>query len=434
MQPVNIGIIGLGHVGEGTITILTENAAHIEAKLGFPLHIAAVCSRGIAKKHLPAALGSILKTADWREVVNHPGVDVVVELIGGTTTARQIIDAAMVNGKSVVTANKELMALAGAELWDRATAARINLAMEASVAGGIPIHAVLREGISGDRINTLYGILNGTCNFILTEIESRGASFDDVLAEAQRAGYAEADPSADVDGFDARSKLAILTALAFGERIIPADIYTEGIRRITPVDFEYAHQLHHTIRLICAARQTPEGLILSVRPALIPQSTILASVRGPYNAVWVSGQYGADTFYYGRGAGPHPTGVAVVSDLMRVAREIRSGSPERVSPFAHANLGEYKPVPITLSKSAYYLRFRVEDRPGIIAQLATALAAEGISIDAVLQLPKADWRDLPFVITVEPATEQSIRSAIARMLELNFLIEPPLAMPMELPL
>jgi homoserine dehydrogenase len=431
MQPVNIGIIGLGNVGEGTLTILTENAAHIEAKLGFPLRVTALCSRGIAKKHLPAA---VFKTTNWTDVVDHPDVDVVVELIGGTTTAREIIEGAIARGKSVVTANKELMALAGAELWDRAIAARINLAMEASVAGGIPIHAVLREGISGDRINTLYGILNGTCNFILTEIETRGASFDEVLFEAQRAGYAEADPSADVDGFDARSKLAILTALAFGEKIIPADIYTEGIRRITPVDFEYAHQLHHTIRLICAARQTAEGLILSVRPSLIPQSTILASVRGAYNAVWVSGQYGGDTFYYGRGAGPHPTGVAVVSDLMRVAREIRSGSPERVSPFAHASLGEYKPVPITLSKSAYYLRFRVEDRPGIIAQLATALAAEGISIDAVLQLPKADWRDLPFVITVEPATEQSIRAAIARMLELNFLIEPPLAMPMELPL
>jgi homoserine dehydrogenase len=434
MKPVNIGLIGLGNVGEGTLTILTENASHIETKLGFPLRVTAVCSRGIANKPLPAALSGVFKTADWRDVVNRPDVDLVVELIGGTTTAREIIEAAIANGKSVVTANKELLALAGAELWDRAIAAGINLAMEASVAGGIPIHAVLREGISGDRINTLYGILNGTCNFILTEIESRGASFDDVLAEAQRAGYAEADPSADVDGFDARSKLAILTALAFGEKIIPADIYTEGIRRITPVDFEYAHQLHHTIRLICAARQTAEGLILSVRPSLIPQSTILASVRGAYNAVWVSGKYGADTFYYGRGAGSHPTGVAVVSDLMRVAREIRYGSPERVSPFAHASLGQYNPVAIALSKSAYYLRFRVQDRPGIIAQLATALAAEGISIDAVLQLPKADWRDLPFVITVEPATELSIRAAIARMLELNFLIEPPLAMPMELPL
>jgi homoserine dehydrogenase len=316
-------------------------------------------------------------------------------------------------------------------VWDRAIAARINLAMEASVAGGIPIHAVLREGISGDRINTLYGILNGTCNYILTEIERRGAGFDQVLLEAQQAGYAEADPSADVDGIDARSKLAILSALAFGERIFPEDIYTEGIRRVMPVDFAYAHQLHHTIRLICAARQTSDGLILSVRPSLIPQSTILAGVRGAYNAIWVRGKYGADTFYYGRGAGPHPTGVAVVSDLMRVAREIRCGSPERVSPFAHARLGEYLPIPIALNRAAYYLRFRVEDRPGIIAQLASALAAENISIDSVLQLPDENWRDLPFVITVEATTEQSIRAAIARMAELNFLTEPPLAMPME---
>src|ERR1700723_1000461 len=415
----------------GALSILAENRDHITEKLGFPLHVHSVCSRHVDSLTLPV---DAIRTSDWRTIVNDPQIHIVAELIGGCTTAREVIEAATAAGKSVVTANKELMALCGAEIWDRAIAARINLAMEASVAGGIPIHAVLREGISGDRIQTLYGILNGTCNYILTEMEQRGEPFEEILAEAQQAGYAEADPSADVDGRDARSKLAILSALAFGERIVPDDIYTEGIRRITPVDFDYAHQLHHTIRLICTARQRPEGLILSVRPSLIPQSTILASVRGAYNAVWVSGQYGADTFYYGRGAGPHPTGVAVVSDLMRVAREIRSGSPERVSPFAHASLGEYKPVPITLSKSAYYLRFRVEDRPGIIAQLATALAAEGISIDAVLQLPKADWRDLPFVITVEPATEQSIRAAIARMLKLNFLIEPPLAMPMELPL
>ncbi|HEY4363042.1 MAG TPA: homoserine dehydrogenase [Bryobacteraceae bacterium] len=434
MQPVHIGIIGLGNVGSGTLDILAENAKDIALKLGFPLEVRAVCSRGIAEKKLPSAFGSALKTTNWREVVDHPDVQIVVELVGGTGVAREIVEAAIARGKSVVTANKELMATAGSELWDRAIAARINLAMEASVAGGIPIHAVLREGISGDRITALYGILNGTCNYILTEIERRGASFDEVLKEAQAAGYAEADPSADVDGYDARSKLAILTALAFGERIVPMDIYTEGIRRVTPIDFEYAHQLHHTIRLVCAARQTPSGLILSVRPSLIPQATILASVRGAYNAVWVRGKFGADTFYYGRGAGPHPTGVAVVSDLMRVAREIRSGSPERVSPFAHARLGEYQPIPVTLHRSAYCLRFRVEDRPGIIAQLATALAAEGISIDAVLQLPDANWRDLPFVITVEPTTEESVRKAIGRMAELRFLTEPPLVMPMEEPL
>ena len=434
MQPVKIGVIGLGNVGGGTVEILAENARDIALKLGFPLEVRALCSRGVASRTWPSSFDSALKTADWREVVNLPDVDIVVELVGGTGVAREIIEAAIQRGKSVVTANKELMAQAGAGLWDAAIAARLNLAMEASVAGGIPIHAVLREGISGDRINTLYGILNGTCNYILTEIEQRGASFADVLAEAQAKGYAEADPSADVDGFDARSKLAILSALAFGERIVPGDIYTEGIRRITPVDFEYAHQLHHTIRLVCSARQNPAGLLLSVRPSLIPESTILAGVRGAYNAVWVRGKFGADTFYYGRGAGAHPTGVAVVSDLMRVAREIRSGSPERVSPFAHARLGEYKPIPVTLHRSAYYLRFRVEDRPGIIAQLATALAAEGISIDAILQLPNANWRDLPFVITVEPATEESVRAAMARMAQLNFLIEPPLAMPMEEPL
>jgi homoserine dehydrogenase len=418
MQPVNVGIIGLGNVGSGTLDVLAENANDIALKLGFPLHVRALCSRNADRKKVPAAFASALKTADWREVVNLPDVDIIAELVGGTGVAREIIEASIQAGKSVVTANKELMAQCGADLWERAIAARLNLAMEASVAGGIPIHNVLREGISGDRIVALYGILNGTCNFILTEIERRGASFEEVLSEAQRAGYAEADPSADIDGFDARSKLAILSALAFGERIVPSDIYTEGIRRITPVDFEYAHLLHHTIRLVCAARQTPSGLILSVRPSLVPDSTILASVRGAYNAVWVRGKFGADTFYYGRGAGPHPTGVAVVSDLMRVAREIRSGSAERVSPFAHARLGEYKPIPVTLHKSGYYLRFRVEDKPGIIAQLATALAAEEISIDAVLQLPNANWRDLPFVITVEPTTEESVRRAVARMAEL----------------
>src|SRR5436190_3910668 len=402
MQPVNLGVVGLGNVGSGTLDILAENADQIALKLGFPLRVAAVCSRNVAGKKLPAALGSPLRTTNWREVIEHPGIQIVAELIGGTTVAREVIEAAAAAGKSVVTANKELMALAGAEIWDRAIASGINLAMEASVAGGIPIHAVLREGISGDRVTTLFGILNGTSNFILTEIEKRGAAFDDVLAEAQQLGYAEADPSADIDGYDARSKLAILAALAFGEKITPSDIYTDGIRRIQPIDFQYANRLGHTIRLICAAKQTSEGLILSVRPALIPTSTILASVQGSYNAVWVRGKFGEDTFYYGRGAGPNPTGVAVVSDLMRVAREIRSGSPERVSPFAHPRLGEYKPIPVTSQKSAYYLRFLVNDRPGIIASLSAILAAKNISLDAVLQLPSESKQSLPFVITVEP--------------------------------
>jgi homoserine dehydrogenase len=416
VQVVNVGIVGLGNVGMGTLAILAENADQIALKLGFRLHVRALCSPSIHDKKLPITTDSVLRTPDWREVVAHPDVDIVAELVGGTGVAHEIITAAIANKKSVVTANKELMALCGAEIWERAIGAGINLAMEASVAGGIPIHSVLREGISGDRVTTLYGILNGTSNFILTEIEKRGASFDAVLQEAQQLGYAEADPSADVDGYDARSKLAILSALAFGEKITPSDIYTEGIRRVTPVDFQYAHQLGHTIRLLCAARQTPSGLILSVRPALIPQSTILAGVQGAYNAVWVRGKYGEDTFYYGRGAGASPTGVAVVSDLMRVARE---------------RLGEYQPISVTLQHAPYYLRFRVSDQPGIIAKLAGVLAEKGISLDAVLQIPAQNWRDLPFVITVEPTSEQSIRDALAEMSSHEFLVEPPLAMPME---
>jgi homoserine dehydrogenase len=431
MDEVNIGIIGLGNVGTGTITILAENADQIARKLGFRLKLVAACSLDVHERTLPAALGNVMKTTDWREVVRHPDVQIVVEVVGGTTVAAEIFDEAIRNHKSMVTANKELMAASGPEIWDRAIHAGINLAMEASVCGGIPIHAVLREGISGDRIVAFFGILNGTCNYILTEMEKRGVDLATVLQEAQRLGYAEADPSYDIDGFDARSKLVLLAALAFGEKITPSDIFMEGIRRITPVDFRYARQLKHTVRLICGARRTPEGIILSVRPALIPVSTILAGVQGPYNAVWVKGKYGEDTFYYGWGAGSLPTGVAVVSDLMRVAREIRSGSPERVSPFAHERLGDNKPLSITRKRSSYYLRFRVNDRPGIIAKLAGILAAKNISLEAVLQEPGENPHDLPFVMTVEPTSEQSVREAIGEMASLDFMTEAPLAMPIE---
>ena len=428
---VTVGLVGLGNVGLGTLEILTDNASSIREKLGFPIRVKTVCSRNVHQKQLKLGADSPQQTTDWRQVVCDPGIDIVVEVIGGIATARHVIEEALTNRKSVVTANKELMALRGAELWSLAIDHGVNLAMEASVAGGIPIHTVLREGIASDRVVELYGILNGTSNFILTEIEKSKATFQSVLLEAQQLGYAEADPSADVDGHDAASKLALLAALAFGEKLTPADIHAEGIRRIMPIDFEYAHQLKQTIRLLCVARQSPEGLLLSVRPSLIPQSTILSQVQGAYNAIWIRGVYGEDTFYYGRGAGSKPTGVAVVSDLMRVAREIRFGSPNRVSPFAHERLGEYKPVSLSTQKLPYYIRFRVEDKAGIIATLAAVLAKHQIGIDSVLQLPREDWRDLPFVITTEPARERAIREALVDVRDADFLLEPPLAMPME---
>ena len=430
MQPVRIGLIGAGNVGSGTLEILSRNAAELESKLGFPLAVTAVSSRNILTKNVSTIPAGARVTADWREVAAADDVDIVCELIGGTTTAREIIETALKAGKSVVTANKELMAQVGPEMQSLA-AGHANIHMEASVAGGVPIHAVLREGIAGDSIVAFFGILNGTSNYILTEIEAKSSAFDDVLGEAQRLGYAEADPTADVEGYDARSKLALLAEIAFGQRVKPTDIYCEGIRRITPFDFQYAHTLGHTIRLVCAARRTGAGLALSVRPTLIPKSTILASVLGAYNAVWVRGAAGQDTFYYGRGAGALPTGVAVVSDIMRAARDLKSGAKARVSPFSFQRLLE---APLASSDdfvSGYYLRFRVKDATGIIATLGRILAENDISIDAVLQLPSDDKANLPFVITVEPAREADIRKALAAMTALDFLVEAPLAVPLE---
>jgi homoserine dehydrogenase len=378
-----------------------------------------------------AAFPDALRSSSWREIVEDPEIQVVAELVGGTSVAAEIIEAAIASGKSVVTANKALMAERGVALWEQAARANVVLAMEASVAGGIPIHAVLREGIAGDRVDSMIGILNGTCNYILTEMERRGDPFETVLSEAQQLGYAEADPSADVDGYDARSKLALLASLAFGAQFMPADIFVEGIRRIRAIDFAYAARLDHTVRLIASAERTDQGFLLSVQPALVPRAAILAHVQGSYNAIWVRGAYGEDTFYYGRGAGARPTGVAVVSDLMRAAREIRSGAVRRVSPFAHPSLDLHAPRSIRERVRPYYLRFRVKDRPGIIAELASILAAAQISIDAIVQVPRDDKDDLPFVITLEPTTDGLMRDAVAKMEGLDFLVDEPLALPLE---
>ena len=433
MLPINVGIIGLGNVGGGTLRILADNAREISRKLGRSLCVRALCSRSIEMRLPPAAeaFPGARRTNDWRQVVGDPNIDIVVELIGGLETAHEIARASIRAGKSIVTANKELMALHGPDLWAEARRAGVRIAMEASVCGGIPIHNVLREGIAGDRIQALLGILNGTSNYILSEMERRGETLGTVLAEAQSLGYAEADPTADVDGYDARSKLSILAALAFGVRVAPHDIPTEGIRRIREIDFIYAARLGCTIRLIGSAAADERGLFLSVRPALLPRSVILASVSGSYNAVWVRGAHGDDTFYYGRGAGPTPTGVAVVSDLMNIGRELASEASPRVSPFAHEELEEIAPASLEEEVRPYYLRFRVRDRPGIVARLAGILADLDVSIDALLQEPGGDKKDLPFVITTDPAAQRAIRHAVDRMCELDFLVEAPLVLPLE---
>ena len=430
VSSIGIGIIGLGNVGGGALEIIADNGDQIAQKLGRPLEVRAICSRSLATNPPKVAdmFPAAKRTADWRAVVNDPDIHIVAELVGGTDVAAEIIASAAQNGKSVVTANKELMALRGAELWASAQSAGVGLAMEASVAGGIPILTAIREGIAGDRIQSLLGILNGTCNYILTEMERRGDSLETVLTEAQELGYAEADPTADVDGYDARSKLAILAGLAFGARIDPESIPTEGIRRIRDIDFRYAARLDHTVRLIAKAESAPEGLFLSVRPALLPRDTILAKVVGSYNSVWIKGAHGADTFYYGRGAGPTPTGVAVVSDIIGLAREL-GGTPR--SPFAYGQLQRQQLAPIRQETLPYYVRFRVRDRPGILAAISEILAESSISIDAVLQEPADDKADLPFVMTLDPTPGHRLETAMAKIRSLEFLVDPPLALPLE---
>ncbi len=428
---VNIAIVGMGTVGGATIRILDENAAELEWKLGFKLHLRAAASLEVQERQeVDVPTGRRLLTRDWREAVEHPEVDIVVEVVGGTTVAYEVQNTALRLGRPVVTANKELIGLRGAELAQLATESGASLHFEASAGGGIPVLNALREGIAGDSVEAVYGILNGTCNFILTEIERTGAPFAGILAEAQRLGYAEAKPEADMEGYDARSKLSIVASLCFGIRVAPEAIYREGITRITPTDFAYAHRLGYTIRLLAAGARNSGGVSLYVRPVLVPQTAMLAKVQGSYNAIWVKGKYGEDTLYYGRGAGA-PTGVAVVSDIMSAARDLHSGCSGRAPAFAYQALQDATSVGIDANRSPYFLRFLVRDEVGIIARLANIIAGESINIDAVFEEPNQDPDNLAFVISVKPTTEASIRAAVARMEGLTFLREAPLVLPME---
>jgi homoserine dehydrogenase len=429
---MRVGIAGFGTVGQGAARILVEHREEISRKAGAAIEITAVCSRGIARQDTSFLPAGVRRETDWRAVASATDVDVVCELIGGTSVADEVVRAAMAAGKTVVTANKNLLAARGTELERLARAAGVGLHCEASVAGGIPVLAALREGIAGDRVLALYGILNGTSNFILTTMEATGRGMADVLAEAQKLGYAEADPSADVEGWDARFKLAILARMAFGCEAPVEAIPCQGITRVDGIDFRYADRLGGTIRLIGAARRNDEGsLSLAVRPLMISRQHMLAKVQGAYNAVWVQGAQGGDTLYYGRGAGGGPTGVAVVSDIIRAARDLRSGARNRAPSFGYETPNGAAQLDPEGPPTRHYLRFVVDDRPGIIEKLAGALATHHINIDSVIQEPHADKRHLPFVITLEHAPAGRVAAALAEMASQPFLCEPPLHMAMD---
>lgn len=428
-RPVGLGIIGVGTVGTGTIKVLQEHRPEIERRLGCRLELKMICSRSIHKREFSWISSKPVLTTDWKEVVHNPAVDIVVELVGKLTTARAIAFAAVNARKHLVTANKQLVAEHGIELVGRSLEKGVKLGIEACVAGGTPILHAVRSGLAGESFAGVYGILNGTTNYILTEMEQRGVSFTEALADAQKLGYAEPDPTFDVEGLDARYKIAILTMVCFGQAVPVGEIPVEGITRIEQVDFAYAHRLNRTIRLIAAARrQRNRKLEISVRPMMIPQSSQLANVWGSTNGILLIGNKGGTTTLTGRGAGGEPTGVAVLSDVVEIARVIATGgsgsTPLGYSEWHREKIG----LPAGELVSSY-LRLVVRDRPGILARVCAALGRHRINIDSVLQEPAMPKTHLPFVMTLEPTTEIRVRAAVREIARLSFLVQPPLLLP-----
>lgn len=428
MKTVRVGIAGFGTVGRAVAAILQSHAHDIAQRCGARVHVSVVCRRSqMAAADVPAGAEAV---QDWRRVVESPNVDLVVETMGGTGAARELALAALEHGKPLITANKNLLAAHGEQLMRLAQQQNLPLGFEAAVAGGIPVIRAIAEGTAADRLRAVYGILNGTANFILTRMEAEGAEFNVVLQEAQRLGYAEADPTADVDGIDARDKLAILARLAFGVRVLPTSIPTTGIRGLGAMDMIYARQLRSVIRLVGAAEYSDAGLALSVRPWLVDQRSMLAKVEGVNNAVFVEGERVGTQMFYGRGAGGDATAVAVLSDVMEIAGDWAAGRTS--AKFA----GGFLPTRDLLlcrvpAAVPWYLRLMIRDRTGVLARVAAILAEHGINIDFVLQQPGMNKERLPFVITVEPVSEPDLMRAIAAIDATDAVLEPVLPLRMQ---
>ena len=413
----SVGIAGFGTVGQAVARILSTGAHP-------GLRLTHVCNRNIARKRTDWVGQHVVWTDSFDELVDSP-VDVVVELIGGLSPAREWIERALVAGKSVVTANKQVIAHAGPQLMTRAAEQGRHLLFEAAVAGGIPVIRALRDGVSGDRVYRIQGILNGTCNYILTQMEHEQVSFGDALANAQRLGYAESDPTADVDGLDAQAKLAILIAVGLGRAVRVDDIPLRSISPIAAVDFLYAKRLGCVIRQVARAElmRGGGGTRAAVHPALVPETSALGRVGGSQNIVVVDGEFGGETAYSGFGAGGEPTAVAVVSDLLGIAR----GAPATVDAgFQMAGV----PQPVTREFEApHFVRFMVADRPGIIAALAGVFSRHGVNVDAVLQEPGWSKTELPFVMTLEACSSTAVTAALADIGGFDFHVRPPLWLP-----
>lgn len=425
MKPVNVGICGLGTVGGGTFNVLTRNKIDIDAKAGREISITHVAARNVDPD---CDLSNVKLSDDVFAVAEDPNVDILVELIGGTTLAKELVLKAIANGKHVVTANKALIAEFGNEIFAAAVKNKVTVNYEAAVAGGIPIIRALREGLVANKIEWLAGIINGTGNFILTEMRDKGRAFDDVLKEAQAMGYAEADPTFDVDGIDAAHKLVILASIAFGMPLQFDKVFCEGISSILPEDVSYADELGYRIKHLGITRRRANGGVeLRVHPTLIPSSQLIANVDGVMNAVLVKGDAVGPTLYYGAGAGAEPTASAVISDIVHVSRIVNGDDIEtnynNSVPhlgFALDRLSECEILPIEEIETAYYLRISALDRPGVLSRITQILSDAGISIEALIQKEAKEGQEhVPVILLTNRAVEKYLISAISKIEELD---------------
>ncbi len=421
MKPVKVGILGLGTVGSGTVNVLQRNADEISRRAGRGIEVSHATARDINKKR-DCDVSAINVVADPNEVVSNADINIVVELIGGDTLAKDLVLKAIENGKHVVTANKALIAKHGNEIFAAAQAKGVMVAFEAAVAGGIPIIKAIREGLAGNAIEWLAGIINGTGNFILTEMRDKGRDFADVLAEAQALGYAEADPTFDVEGIDAAHKLTILASIAFGIPLQFDAAYTEGISKVSQDDVTYAEELGYRIKHLGISRRTAEGIELRVHPTLIPERRLIANVDGVMNAVLVQGDAVGPTLYYGAGAGAEPTASAVVADIVDVVRVLTSDPDNRVPHLAFQAdaLSDIAILPMEKVATAYYLRMQAEDKPGVLADVTRILGEKEISIEAIIQKePLLGSDKANIIILTHRVLENNMNKALAEVEALN---------------
>ncbi|MBF0161692.1 MAG: homoserine dehydrogenase [Magnetococcales bacterium] len=426
MKELRIGLLGFGVVGRGVAELLLAQEKLLRERTGVALRLVRIATR-TPERAQGVPLGAVQVSGAVHQVVTADDVDVVVEVMGGLEPARSLLLEALQRGKHVVTANKALIAMHGEELMRAAAVAGRDLLFEAAVAGAIPIIKVLRESLAANQIDQLYGILNGTCNYILTEMRERGSSFDQVLQDAQAKGFAEADPSFDVDGIDAAHKLAILAAIAFGSFPHFSQIHVEGIRHVSAVDITWASEMGYRIKLLGIAKQDAEGVELRVQPTLVPVTSMVASVEGVFNAVFVRGDAAGTTMYYGRGAGAGPTASAVVADLADLARNGGKEATQRVAGFSTLlECLSSHPVRETAEwRGEYYLRLAVADRPGVLAEVTTVLARQQISIDAIHQKGRSDVAAVPLIMVTHETTERQVRAALREMEGLDAVRETP---------